>query len=886
MTTGEGGIANNSLKSRVSGEFTSQGYIHDVRALMAQNVGLTRGYVVPKIAAQMYFEEEHARAVVEEYLQDSVQSGWLEPDIFEALKNSFSANMANLVRVTATISKRHLGPTKPFHELDDAQRSEIRDHLFHEYIGLCQVLAGKDRPSRHTCEAAPLFYQSPDSAQQLIDANKDLTTGTVARLIMNYPSRAAEVVAEVRSKTNAAVRQYPTLPPNEIRRLVASNKDSYDKAIRDYASKKGLSLQQVPELDESDIDILGAVRSLLQAGTYTNHNSSHSPQMEAEAEALAAEAGWLIDAVNGGEAAGIHDPEYQLLKEGFQKRIKMLSLISSRAWSKGELIGALAHLDEASREALYRRALGEYLLIHAEFANKVTGFSIKNHPLLQIDLESVRDIKAVNPQLAVSYLIRLIFRNPQDPQAAIDEFNKRTADIMRGNVRLLEHQARRIAMEKPLQAVKEVPRSEAAPIAPSMLLDQVRRFLDGSSIALGKGLAKDIKFEIEERRPEIIKVFEGCGWTFDEMKLDENAQAALLKQIEEFIIASERAYHRGAIPNRVRDYDAEQRAEVYTLIAEEFARMGRVLRVDAPTIWQSLPVLYISAQYLADKQAEYSDAGGVKFRAIVLGKKQNITQTLERASRLRADLQKWYPGVTPAWAEALSITTPYRAEKRLLAHLEKITAREFARTDSRKLLPNPKKPNEILKYTKTGLRHNSVPRIKKSEAIDLPLARFGDTARHWLHGQPDVDEAYIEQFVGQLKRYVIANEAMAQGTACPKILELTPELRVSFVRAIYEEQMAIHSKIVEMTGKPAAPRVLEFGFYHTADYLNSLLKQYEAYFPPRMIVSVALTFPRLPYVRLNKLVKYRAELVRKQPDLGTPELLQALHADLKNSLKG
>ena len=869
-------------------EFRPAEYLAAIREAMHTEEGLSKRAPSTRLAANMYFEEERSRLFLADHLeqteipgQDEESLGWLQ--------EGFVANMTRLVKVSARAAdKGH--PVSSFAELPEEQRDAVRARLFDEYVEVCQLLSPGGRFMKYHCDLAPIFYQGPQDMHRLIEERGDLTAAEAARLIVSYPSNPEPVFEEVRAKIALATKKYPTVSQSEIRRIVASTKDSYEAAIARHAEKHGLSLEQSPDDEDLTPELfLSAARKLVRSGSYRLGHLNPTPQAREEAEEIAEEAGTTVDdSSTVMEQLALHEngPAFKIFKAGFQHRMKVLALLSDRAWRRGDMPKTLSQRSEEFRHSLYALALGEFALLQAEMSEEVTKFSVKNNPVLQIAPETLRTILAANQDLARNYVVRLIVRNPIGPEAAIADFRQRVAQIMESDPRLLESEAKYIAMSNPRRRHQKKPQPERQHTPAADLLPAIRVYLN-SSARLGQATSRDIKFEIEARRDEVRAFYETQGWTFAGIELPSEGRTALMKKFEEFVIASERAYRKKEMEDRLRDYTADERRELYLRLATDFSISSQSLEVESDRAWNLIPVLYISPGELEELRSQYSEFHTSQFNNLALTSHKDLPEALRRAAQLKNDLQQWYPGVTPALATQVSLQSPLRAEELVLDHLQRVTRREFERFDSRVGYPNAKRPHILLTNLRTQFKHRRLERFASLPAeVSEAIAELQTRAADWLAGHaPGVDGETVAQFGRQLHRYVLGSESLAAEGRYPRITQLSYDIQNRLISMVYENHQAVSERIAEISGGEKKLRITEFGFYHTADYLDSLVRQYESYFSPNLIVYAALTSPRMPFTILNQLVERRAELVKSDADI-TPHVLQSALTRELQSLAG
>lgn len=868
------------------GEFeTPAGYIQSVRQALRDHDMAAKGYLSPKVAAQMYFEEERATARADAYIAERGTSDTpLTEEQAQWLREGFAGNMSRLVNISMRGDAKGYAVTS-FIDLPEDQQTMVRERMLEEYLALCRLLAA-DEPAKVSYSMAPALYMTPEDTEYVLATNSDFSRSVIARFIMHYPSDPQAAIDKARQQAADAFRRYPTLPRGEIRRIVAARPDNPDKALQEYAAKRGWSLDPGSSPHMPPEDLLATVRTLLQSEQYHLSHVNQVPEMVEAAEAMGKDASDFLDEM-GEEPRRQEQDSYQIFRRSFQTKIKQLYLVADHAWRTGEVEFSIAASSPDFRRTLYATALAEYALIYAELGGNITKSFAEDHPLLYIDARTVSETVRNNADIAVSYLGRIILRSPADPEIAVRQFRQRVQQAMHDNPRLLESQAKRIALERPLKKIAPEQAPEIEHLSPEELLQTIRTYLQGEA-RLGTHVAKDIRFEIEERLPEAVEYFTQQGWSFKGEVLGADAQAALTKKIREFIIASERAYRKKNSVTRLRDYTDSQRQELYQVVAEDFVAIGKFLKTGSKRQWNALPVLYTSSGELAELRDEYSWLRESRFRDMALTQHNGLRAALKRAVDLKADLQRRYPGISPALAEHLAFNSPLSADTGVMEHIRRTTQRDAKRFDSRTRTPDTRRPAEYLRHLQTQFRHKRVSnpsRLSDEKEAQLD-AVIEDTLDHLLDQHGGLPEETIDRFVRQIQRFARGSEAMADKRQYPRFLDLPSAAQAKFIALLYENHQRLSQAISSINGDPTGKlRVLEFGFFNSSQYLGFLQRQYEPYLAPNLIVYAALNAPFDSWRILNLLVEKSAFLLKANPSITPEKLHEELGASAQKLVK-
>ena len=610
-------------------EFEPAAYLDNVRENLRKRHAELRRSAPPALGAQMYYEQGQSLEYVVEAMDQMVpapseqEKGWIG--------TNYAENMMRIVKATARANEAGSSIT-PFHKLDDTEKQAVRHRFFEEYIQLASLFAMKGKPSKTHYAIIPILYHSPSEAEAIISQNSDLGRGTVSRLITQYPTNPKPIIDEVRAKIAGAIQKYPTIPPNEIRRIVASTKNSYEQTLARYAEKHGLSLQPAASPDAlPPTEFLGAVRSLLREKAYDFGHLNPSPDTLLTAEELGKEAiQQMVDldplAEESPDAA-----EHKLLMDGFGKKIELMVTASHRAWRKGDMPLSLDQAPPAYRREVYLHVLAEYVGLIATLGGTISGLSVKINPVLYFSNREVESLVDENEDLAATYLRPLIMRNPKNPEKAISDYRLMVASLMANDPRLLRHQAMRIALDHPLQPMPKSREASLPPPPPREFINAIRTYLNDGGGRLGTTLARDIQYEIEARRPEFQKLFEDSDWTFGDFQIPREGRARLLEKVEDFITANERGFRKRQLDGRIRDYDAADRQRFYLAVAEDYVSIVRALSISNTSDWLKVPVLYTDSARLATLRTEYSWMSDNLFRRTVLTSVSDIAGGLERA---------------------------------------------------------------------------------------------------------------------------------------------------------------------------------------------------------------------------------------------------------------
>lgn len=865
-------------------EFNPISYLDQLRGFIRDNSIAIKAPVPPKIGAQIYFEEERSQQFLNDYMQDPTAMPTQAKQEWQYLGDSFTTAMGRVVKTTCRAEQKGLGLI-PFHDLEPGQQNTVRGQIFNDIVEIAAVLSG-DKPSKTLYQAMPVLYQSPAYLKKLVEDNPDFSRGEITNLVISRPLDPAEAIAATRQNIASSVAKYPTLSLGSIRHAVVSARNNFDDAIRRAASKEGINLEAATEHQDIAADVfLGALQRAFRERAYKlSHLNSTSQAHEQALEIAEEAAGFAESELLASTPDNMSAEDRALILSGFQEKIRLLSLLSDKAWRKGDLPISVARQAEEFRYNLYALTLGQFVTLQSIMGDNVSDFSNKHNPVLYADPEMIATVMEANSDISNSHLILLITRNKEDPQAGIDGFRERTQAIMDANPRILLREARELALSRPLRPIHEANSPDEPLIEPIDFLPAIREYLN-SDARLGKGLAKDISFELSERIPEINEFYEAQGWIFGGRELLPAERKALLKKAHDLIVASERAYRKQELPNRLRDYDTEQRQVVYGQLADNFTATVDLLNLKSELELAKTPVLYSHAKELESLRQQYPEFSPEKFKSIILNNLNSIPTVFKTITQTRDDLKARYPGLTSAFATTVAISSPRTAEEKVRAYIDKVTEREFRRFNSRKGIPAArKKPRQLLKSLQTQFRNGNMGTfVRLTGEKQQARQELSRRAAHWLDKRDaTMSTAYKTQFLQQIDRYIWCAETVAHDQEdYPSLLRLPATVQNRFLGMVYDNHVAISQHIAEVRDAEPQLLVTNFGFYHSAGYLESLLKQYKAYFKPQLIVYAAIAAPEKPYELLNHLVGQRADMVKKSPEVTDQEMHVALAAKIK-----
>ena len=857
-------------------------YLASIRELVQARVDVRVSAFPPSLRAHLDAEEASSRTFAEQaplILSDESKT----PEAVGWISDRFSQLMTRVVKVSARAAEAGRGVT-PFYDIDPAGQDSIRDYVLEEYLRLCETLSATGKPSKTTYETAPFFYQTPENAGRLIDTNADLGRAVVTRLLVGKPAAAEAAIEAVRHSLAAASAMFPTINPSAIRRIVSSHPNTYEQALRKYAERNGLVVDTDQKHEPDAEHFLRTLRHLVRTRKYNLGQPSHSPALLEKARQVGQEVLAFIDEASGKASSPEIDSEGSVLKQGFRHKVETLVIVANRAWRKGDLPVTPEHASPEFRRELYVRLLGDFLVIGAMLGDN-SHHAVGKNPFLYYSPEEIKQLVAANPDIAPTFLKTLIVRNTEEPQQAIEAFREKVRGLMAADPRLTEYRAMRRALINSRDEAPEAPDEPADKLSPEELIEHTRSYVLGSAPS-GRQVVREVKVEIAERRPEMEHYYETRGWNFAGIELPEAARGELLKRMEEFIVANERAYRAAETATRLRDFDTPQRQQLYRQLAEDFTRISAVLNVQSRTNWKRIPLLYATADEVVQLRSEYDWLSDAAFCQVAFSNPADMKGSLERATRLKADLQLCYPGISDWQSTRLVLHSPVTTAKAAIAHLERIAERESRRFDSRTASPNPQKAAEIYRYLRTKFKYNQVPAANGfGEQTDGQIGELRERATAWLarhNGIVDLNNGSLENLLGHLEAYLRGSEALGADGGSPRILELPASTQNQFIELVYTNQSDLNRLVASQAANGGTSfRVYEFGFFHPAAYLQTLWRQYCDYLPQNVITYLALTSPRRPIGRLNELVEYRAELVRGNPSLSSDDIDQALTARVR-----
>lgn len=862
-------------------EFEPAEYMDAVRRFLHENgAGAVRNPATNEVRLQAAQEEAASRAFVAEE-HAALGDGSAGSEEAEWISEGFSTVMTRLVKVSAKASRDNPAMT-PFGQMDPEVQDAVRQHVFGEYMELSSMFVSEGRaPSKGTYKMSPVLYHGPEEVRRLAAENEDLGSYNVIRAIRHHPLDTEEYFERVRDEVERAVQKFPAISRAEICIQVLYTPNHYEKNLRRYAERKGLRLDTggTPE-EPAALDpgsFLKTLRGLIRGRQYDLSHLKPPAELVETAGRLGREA---LEAVNGsGEALD------EGLRDAFRKRVELLAIVANKAWKKGDVDVALERSPEEFRGGLYTRLLGDFTAINAE----VNGHSDADRLTLFYDPGEVKKMAAANPDMPTHVLVYTMLRNPDSPEQAMEEFRTRLDQVREAHPRLNEAEAVRMALWNSDIAPDDRAPEAKEKRAPLELIEDMRDYLGTHSNAIN-AMTKRTRAELERRRPEIQDFFESAGWTFAGIELPPVARTALIKKVEEFLIANERAFRDGGVSTRSGDFSEEERLALYGGFAEDYARMISLPGFDTATAYRKAPVLYMSADRLEAIRDRHDWMGDRDFATVAVKNPTSLEPALERIIEARASLKLTYPGLSDAFISEIAVKSPATAPKNAIARIRRSSEWEFGRSSDLMTEPTGKDSYKLYKHLRALAKHNRIPRFNSfDQETEDRIAEFRSKAAERigrLSGSADIDDKQIDRILDQVEHYVRISETLHQEDSYPSVLDLPTVSRNSFVKRVYSNQVELNRLTAIQANGSWKFRVHSFGFFHDAGYLSKLWERYEGYMPQRLITFAALMSPRRPIDRLNGMVEYRARLLRGNPDLSAEDLNKATLAKMQELSRG
>ncbi len=867
--------------SQLPYEFEPAEYIDAVRQFLHHNgAGAVRNPATKDVRLQASEEEAASRTFVAEEFAE-LGDGAIASEEIEWIGEGFSTVMMRLVKVSAKAARENPGMT-PFGGMDQETQETVRQHVFGEYMELSAMFTSEGgTPSRGTYKMSPVLYRGPEEIRRLAAENEDLGSYNVVRAIRHHPLGTEDYFEKVRDEVEKAVQKFPAISRAEICSQVLYTPNHYERNLRKYAERKGLRLdagEAAPEPEMLDpASFLQTLRGLIRGRKYDLSHLHPPAELLETAGRLGQEA---LEAVNGsGEAL---DGES---RDAFRKRVELMAIVANKAWKKGDLDVALERSPEEFRGDLYARVLRDFTAIQAE----VNGHSDADRLALFYDPAEVKSMATANQDLPSHVLVHMMLRNPDRAEQAIGEFRARLEQVREAHPRLTESEAVRMALWNSDIASDGQAPEKAEKQTPQELIEDMRAYLS-THTNVTNAVTKRSKAEVEQRSPEIKDFFEAAGWTFADVELPAAARPELVKKVEGFLIANERAYRDGGVSTRLSDFSAEERAALYGEFAEDYARMVSLPGFDTATAYRKAPVLYISADGLEAIRSRHDWMRDGDFATVTVKNPTSLEATLDKIVEARSALKLTYPGLSDAFINEIAVKSPVTAPKNALARIRRSSEWEFGRSSDLITEPTGKDSYKLYKHLRALAKHNRTPRFNSFDAeTEERIAEFRSKAAERigrLPGSADIDGGQLDKILDQVEHYVRISETFHQEDSYPSVLNLPTVSRNAFVKRVYSNQVELNRLTAIQANGSWKFRTHSFGFFHDAGYLTKLWERYEAYMPQRLITFAALMSPRRPIDRLNGLVEYRAGLLRENPDLSAEDLNKAILAKMQGVSHG
>ena len=227
-------------------------YIESARAIFrSQEVDLEGSSPPAEAEAIDYEKEQASRLVADTVEQEGLpEGGFLD----NRLQDGFVGVMSRLVKLSLRAEARGL-KIEPFPQLfkdiklfEDIKQG-VRKRMFSDYYEIAYLLAPKSQPSKYHYMKSPVLYQSPERIRKIKKEPSDLTAHETARLIMNCSADPETAIAGVKRAIGEVLKEFPDLPPEMVRRLVAANRNHYRAVVIREANKLGFNLEVEQDSD-------------------------------------------------------------------------------------------------------------------------------------------------------------------------------------------------------------------------------------------------------------------------------------------------------------------------------------------------------------------------------------------------------------------------------------------------------------------------------------------------------------------------------------------------------------------------------------------------------------------------------------------------------------